>query len=61
MLVDLGISKIRLMTNNPTKVVALEGYGLTIVERVSIEVGRNETNAEYLRTKKEKMGHLLDG
>jgi len=58
-LVDLGVRKIRLLTNNPKKVVGLEGYGMTIVERVPIEIKPNEANLRYLRTKKEKMGHLL--
>ncbi|GAB4374088.1 MAG: bifunctional 3,4-dihydroxy-2-butanone-4-phosphate synthase/GTP cyclohydrolase II [Calditrichia bacterium] len=60
MLLDLGIKKIRLMTNNPRKVVGLQGYGLEIVERVPIEVNPNPTNAKYLKTKKEKLGHLLN-
>ncbi|MBI4232251.1 bifunctional 3,4-dihydroxy-2-butanone-4-phosphate synthase/GTP cyclohydrolase II [Candidatus Peregrinibacteria bacterium] len=59
-LVDLGLKNIRLMTNNPTKVVGLEGYGLNIVERVPIEIVPNERNKSYLKTKKERMGHLLD-
>lgn len=59
-LVDLGIKKIRLMTNNPKKIVGLEGYGLEIVERVPVEVPANCENAFYLQTKKDKMGHLLD-
>ena len=58
-LVDLGIGKIRLMTNNPKKIVGLEGYGLEIVERVPIEIDPNNINKCYLETKKEKMGHLL--
>ncbi len=58
-LVDLGISKMRLMTNNPKKVVGLQGYGLDIVERVAIEVPAVRENRDYLQTKKEKMGHLL--
>ncbi|MDP2983285.1 MAG: bifunctional 3,4-dihydroxy-2-butanone-4-phosphate synthase/GTP cyclohydrolase II [Candidatus Latescibacter sp.] len=58
-LVDLGIKKIRLMTNNPKKIVGLEGYGLEIVERVPVEVPANCENAFYLQTKKDKMGHLL--
>jgi 3,4-dihydroxy 2-butanone 4-phosphate synthase/GTP cyclohydrolase II len=58
-LVDLGVRNIRLMTNNPKKIVGLEGYGLRIVERVPIEVSPNSVNIEYLRTKKNKMGHLL--
>jgi 3,4-dihydroxy 2-butanone 4-phosphate synthase/GTP cyclohydrolase II len=58
-LVDLGISKMRLMTNNPKKIIGLEGYGLEVVERVPIEVVPCEENLCYLKTKKEKMGHLL--
>lgn len=58
-LVDLGIREMRLMTNNPKKVVGLEAYGLKIVERVPIEVGQNEVNARYLETKREKLGHYL--
>jgi 3,4-dihydroxy 2-butanone 4-phosphate synthase/GTP cyclohydrolase II len=59
-LVDLGVSTMRLMTNNPTKRVGLEAYGLEIVERVPIETIPTEENMRYLQTKKEKMGHLLD-
>ncbi len=59
MLIDLGVRKMRLLTNNPRKVVGLAGYGLDIVERVPLEVGRDEANVNYLRTKKEKLGHLL--
>lgn len=55
----LGISKIRLLTNNPVKRVGLEGYGLEIVENVPIEVTPNEYNEKYLRTKKDRMGHTL--
>jgi 3,4-dihydroxy 2-butanone 4-phosphate synthase/GTP cyclohydrolase II len=58
-LLDLGIRKIRLMTNNPKKVVGLKGYGLQIVERVPIEIDPNPMNKNYLKTKKEKLGHLL--
>ena len=58
-LVDLGVKKIRLMTNNPRKVVGLEGYGLEIVEQVPIRTPSNPHNAKYLATKKRKMGHLL--
>jgi 3,4-dihydroxy 2-butanone 4-phosphate synthase / GTP cyclohydrolase II len=58
-LVDLGIREMRLMTNNPKKVVGLESYGLKIVERVPIEVGGNEFNAKYLATKQEKLGHIF--
>jgi len=58
-LLSLGARNIRLMTNNPKKIVGLEGYGLKIVERVSIEIQPTDTNVKYLETKKEKMGHLL--
>jgi 3,4-dihydroxy 2-butanone 4-phosphate synthase/GTP cyclohydrolase II len=58
-LVDLGVKRIRLLTNNPKKVVGLEGYGMTIVERIPIEMQPNKANVRYLKTKKEKMGHLL--
>jgi 3,4-dihydroxy 2-butanone 4-phosphate synthase / GTP cyclohydrolase II len=58
-LADLGLSTIRIMTNNPKKIVALEGYGLTVTGRESIEVTPQEDNVCYLRTKREKMGHLL--
>ena len=56
----LGISKMRLMTNNPIKRIGLEGYGLTVVENVPIEVAPNEHNRFYLHTKKEQMGHELN-
>ncbi len=56
---DLGVGRIRLLTNNPRKFVALEAHGLVIEERVAIEVPANEHSREYLRTKKERMGHLL--
>lgn len=59
-LADLGLTTIRLMTNNPTKMVGLEAYGLKIVERLPLEVKSNEANYQYLRTKKERMGHILD-
>ncbi len=58
-LVDLGLSTIRLLTNNPKKVVGLEGYGLYITKRVPIEVNPNKLNRDYLKTKKRKLGHLL--
>lgn len=57
---DLGVRTIRLMTNNPKKIVGLEGYGLVVTERVPIEITPTERNIEYLKTKKKKMGHLLD-
>ncbi|MBI3851002.1 MAG: bifunctional 3,4-dihydroxy-2-butanone-4-phosphate synthase/GTP cyclohydrolase II [Verrucomicrobia bacterium] len=58
-LVDLGLKTIRLLTNNPKKIVGLEGYGLEIVEQVPIKVKANPHNAKYLKTKREKLGHLL--
>lgn len=59
-LAELGIRKLRLMTNNPKKIVGLEGYGLEIVERVQVEVPARQDNIKYLKTKREKMGHLLE-
>jgi 3,4-dihydroxy 2-butanone 4-phosphate synthase / GTP cyclohydrolase II len=59
-LVDLGITTMRLLTNNPTKRAGLEGYGLEIVERVPLETVPTEENLRYLSTKKEKLGHLLE-
>jgi 3,4-dihydroxy 2-butanone 4-phosphate synthase/GTP cyclohydrolase II len=58
---DLGIIKMRLMTNNPRKYTALAGYGLEIVERVPIEMSPTDENEPYLKAKKEKLGHWLDG
>jgi len=58
---DLGVRQIRLLTNNPRKVIGLEGHGLKIVERVPILIAPGVHNAEYLRTKRDKLGHLLDG
>jgi len=58
-LADLGIKKLRVMTNNPKKYIGLEGYGLEVVERVPMEVECTEYNIRYLQTKKERMGHLL--
>lgn len=60
-LADMGIRKIRLMTNNPRKIVGLEAYGLQVVERIPIEISPRKENARYLNTKKEKLGHLLEG
>ncbi len=57
---SLGISQIRLMTNNPSKKVGLKGYGLEIVDQVALEVPASTQNLKYLKTKKEKMGHTLD-
>lgn len=59
-LFDLGLCRVRLMSNNPLKLRALEDAGLQVVERVAIEVESHDAAAHYLRTKKEKMGHLLD-
>ena len=60
-LVDLGVREMRLMTNNPRKIVGLESYGLSIAERVPIVAPSNEENAFYLRTKQDRLGHLLAG
>ncbi|MBC7962201.1 MAG: bifunctional 3,4-dihydroxy-2-butanone-4-phosphate synthase/GTP cyclohydrolase II, partial [Steroidobacteraceae bacterium] len=59
-LVALGITKMRLLTNNPKKLVGLQGYGIDIVERLAIETEPTDTNRDYLATKREKMGHLLE-
>ncbi|MHB8996492.1 MAG: GTP cyclohydrolase II [Armatimonadota bacterium] len=59
-LADLGITKMRLMTNNPTKFAAMAGYGLEVVERVQLEGPSNEFNLRYLLTKRDKMGHLIE-
>lgn len=59
-LVDLGVRKMRLMTNNPKKIVGLEGYGMTVVERVPIEIEPTKENVRYLKTKCFKMGHILN-
>jgi 3,4-dihydroxy 2-butanone 4-phosphate synthase/GTP cyclohydrolase II len=58
-LVDLGLHKIRLMTNNPRKIIGLEGYGIQVVKRVPIETQPSEENIDYLKTKAKKLGHLL--
>jgi len=59
-LLDLGLKSIRILTNNPTKLIGLKGYGLEIVDRVRIAAPTTETNASYLETKRTKMGHLLN-
>jgi len=59
-LADLGLREIRLLTNNPKKRVGLEGYGLKVVETVSIVISPNPHNLQYLQTKQEKLGHLLE-
>ena len=58
-LVDLGVKKMRLLTNNPKKIIGLDGYGLSIIEQIPIEIEPNEFNRCYLECKKTKMGHLL--
>jgi len=60
-LADLGIRKLRLMTNNPRKIVGLEGYGIEVAERVPVEISPRVENRKYLNTKKEKMGHIFEG
>jgi 3,4-dihydroxy 2-butanone 4-phosphate synthase/GTP cyclohydrolase II len=57
--VDLGVSQLRLMTNNPRKIVGLEGYGLQVVERVPLVIPPTSTNRGYLKTKQRKLGHLI--
>ncbi|MDI6729756.1 MAG: bifunctional 3,4-dihydroxy-2-butanone-4-phosphate synthase/GTP cyclohydrolase II [Thermodesulfovibrionales bacterium] len=59
-LVDLGVRKMKLMTNNPKKIIGLEGYGLKVVERVSVESTPHDKNIVYLKTKKKKLGHMLE-
>jgi len=58
-LVDLGVRKMRMMTNNPKKIIGIEGYGIKVTERVPIEIKPNDNNIKYLTTKKKKMGHIL--
>jgi 3,4-dihydroxy 2-butanone 4-phosphate synthase/GTP cyclohydrolase II len=58
-LVDVGVKKMRLLTNNPKKLIGFDGYGITITERVPIEIKPGENNIRYLKTKKKKMGHIL--
>jgi 3,4-dihydroxy 2-butanone 4-phosphate synthase/GTP cyclohydrolase II len=57
---DLGVKQMRLLTNNPKKVVGLEGYGLEIVERLPLEIEPNEVNRQYLQTKRDKLGHMIE-
>jgi len=59
-LADLGIKKVKLMTNNPRKLAGLSGYGIEIMERVPIQMNHNERNEHYLKTKKQKLGHMLN-
>jgi 3,4-dihydroxy 2-butanone 4-phosphate synthase/GTP cyclohydrolase II len=56
---DLGVRQIRLLTNNPRKIVGLEGYGMSVTERVALKVPHNHVNKDYLKTKKDKLGHIL--
>ena len=56
---DLGVRQMRLMTNNPRKIVGLEGYGMKVVERVPLEIPPRPENYKYLKTKKEKLGHII--
>ena len=60
MLAELGAGSVRLMTNNPTKIDSLQAHGITIAERVPLQVGRNRRNGAYLDTKAHRMGHLFD-
>lgn len=60
-LADLGVRRLRLLTNNPRKFVALSGFGLAVVERVPLVVASHELNADYLRTKRDKLGHIFEG
>ena len=59
-LADLKLKNILLMTNNPKKIIGLEGYGLSIVKRIPIKINPSHNNIRYLKTKQEKMGHLLE-
>jgi len=56
---DLGLRKLNLLTNNPKKIIALDGYGLEVVQRVQLEVQPHEDNITYLQTKRDKMGHMI--
>jgi 3,4-dihydroxy 2-butanone 4-phosphate synthase/GTP cyclohydrolase II len=56
---DLGVGKMRLLTNNPKKIIGLTGYGLEVVERVPLEIYPNQHNERYLKTKRDKLGHLI--
>ncbi|WP_127836778.1 bifunctional 3,4-dihydroxy-2-butanone-4-phosphate synthase/GTP cyclohydrolase II [Clostridium prolinivorans] len=59
-LVDLGVKKLRLMTNNPKKISGLSGYGIEVIQRIPIQMNHNEKNEFYLKTKKQKLGHILN-
>jgi len=56
---DLGVQKLRLLTNNPRKITGLEGYGLKVTQRVPLEIPPREANIRYLRTKQKKLGHIF--
>jgi len=58
-LIDLGIKQIRLLTNNPRKIVGLDGYGLSVTERIALKIPHNQVNKDYLKSKKDKLGHIL--
>jgi 3,4-dihydroxy 2-butanone 4-phosphate synthase/GTP cyclohydrolase II len=60
MLADLGINEMRLITNNPKKIAGLEGFGLTIVDRVPLNIDPTPYNARYMDTKRDKMGHMIE-
>ena len=60
MLADLGVTRMRIMTNNPAKLTGLDGYGLEIIERVPIEIPPNPENLRYLQTKRNRMDHQID-
>jgi 3,4-dihydroxy 2-butanone 4-phosphate synthase/GTP cyclohydrolase II len=57
---DLGLRRLKLLTNNPKKIIALDGYGLEVVERVQLQTNPHEENITYLQTKRDKMGHMLN-
>jgi 3,4-dihydroxy 2-butanone 4-phosphate synthase/GTP cyclohydrolase II len=59
-LADLGLTTIKLLTNNPRKIIGLEGYGLKVTKRISIQIRPNRHNSRYLKTKAEKLGHILN-
>jgi 3,4-dihydroxy 2-butanone 4-phosphate synthase/GTP cyclohydrolase II len=61
MLADLGVKEMRLLTNNPRKIVGLEGYGLAIVDRVPLQIAPTPHSARYMETKREKLGHFIGG
>jgi 3,4-dihydroxy 2-butanone 4-phosphate synthase/GTP cyclohydrolase II len=56
---DLGVGKMRLLTNNPKKIIGLTGYGIEVIERVPLEINPNSYNERYLKTKRDKLGHLI--